>query len=91
MSERAGLATVVFAALFAAATAYTFALSLSESFNPPNWLRVLGLVWLPIGLAGAAVSYTVARTGPGRTAGRLGLLVLLLSVVAFVVLLFAKG
>ena len=90
-SRRAGTTTLVLGVLFAAAVLFTYVLSLSESFNPPDWLRVVGLVWLPIGLAGVPIAYYLARTGEGRARGRLGLLVGVVALVAFVALVIALG
>jgi hypothetical protein len=88
---RAGTMTVVLALLFLLATAFAYVLSLSEDVNPANWVRALGLVWLPIGFFGAPIAYSLARTGPGRHRGRVGLTILLVGVVAFVVLQFTAG
>jgi hypothetical protein len=90
-SMRAGTLTVVLGVLAAAATAFTYVLSLSEAVNPPNWVRVLGLVWLPIGFLGTPITYTLARTGPGRDRGRVGLAIALAGLLAFVALLFVAG
>ena len=46
-SVPAGTITLLLGILFTAAVAYTYALSLSDTFNPPNWVRVIGLVWWP--------------------------------------------
>jgi hypothetical protein len=77
--------------LFAAAVLFTYVLSLSESFNPPDWVRVVGLVWLPIGLGGVPIAYYLARTGEGRARGRLGVLVGIVALVAFIALVIALG
>jgi Na+/serine symporter len=66
-------------------------LSLSESVNPPSWVRIIGLVFLPIGFFGAPVAYSVARSGEGRAQGRLGLLIELVGLAAFIALLIALG
>lgn len=90
-SARAGTVTLVLGVLFSAAVVYTYVLSLSDSFNPPTWVRALGLVWLPIGFFGTPIAYALARTGEGRTRGRIGLLTALLGLVAFVALVVAVG
>ncbi|MGM9471989.1 hypothetical protein ACS5PJ_08280 [Pseudarthrobacter sp. YS3] len=90
-SERAGTITVVLGVLALAATLFTYVLSLSAGFNPPGWVRVMGLIWLPIGFFGAAIAYTAARKGPGRRRGMLGLAIAGVGLVAFVVLLFIAG
>lgn len=73
-SERAGTLAVVLGALALAATVFTYLLSLSENFNPPGWVRAVGLVWLPIGFFGTAFAYMVARRGgvPMSSVKRLG-------------------
>lgn len=90
-SVRAGTLTLVFGVVFVAATAFTYVLSLSDTFNPPNWVRILGLAWLPIAFAATPIAYVVARTGPGRTRGRLGVTIGLVGLVAFVALVVAVG
>lgn len=90
-SRSAGTTTLVLGVLFAAAVLFTYALSLSVSFNPPDWVRVVGLVWLPIGLGGVPIAYSLARTGEGRARGRLGVLVGVVALVAFIALVIALG
>lgn len=87
----AGSVTLALGILFTAAVAYTYVLSLSDTFNPPNWVRILGLVWLPIGFGGIPIGYSFARTGAGRQRGRLGVLLGLLGLAAFVALVIASG
>jgi hypothetical protein len=86
-----GTITLVLGVLAGAATVFVYVLSLSEDFNPPNWIRVVGLVWLPVGFFGAPILYTRAHNGPGRRRGQVGLSVAAIGLVAFVVLLFAVG
>lgn len=90
-SARAGGAALVLGVLFLLATAFAWALSLSDSFNPPHWVRVLGLVWLPIGFFGTPVACALARKSPGSHLGVVGLALALVGVIAFVVLLFVAG
>ncbi len=90
-SERAGTLALTLGVLFAAAVIYTYVLSLSADFNPPDWLRVIGLVWIPVGFVGTPVAYLVARTGEGRARGRAGLLIAAVALVAFVALFLALG
>jgi hypothetical protein len=91
LSPRAGSITLALAIVFVAATAFTYLLSLSDGFNPPDWVRALGLLGLPIGFFGTPVAYAVARSGPGRGRGRVGLGVALVGLVAFVVLQLVAG
>ena len=90
-SVRAGTAALVMGALFVAATAFAALLSLSESFNPPDWVRVAGLVWLPIGFFGTPIAFLVSRGGRGRTRGSVGLALAFAALVGFVVLLVVAG
>jgi hypothetical protein len=90
-SAVAGSITLALGALFTAAVAYTYALSLSDTFNPPNWVRILGLAWLPLGFGGVPVAYYFARTGEGRRRGRLGVLIGLVGLAAFIGLVIAIG
>lgn len=91
VSVRAGNLALAAGILALAAAALAYVLSLTGVVDPPNWARVVGLAWLPIGLLGAPIAYTAARTGPGRHRGRLGLAVALVALVAFVALQFAAG
>ena len=90
-TPRAGTVTLVLGVLFSAAVAFTYVLSLSDVVEPPTWVRALGLVWLPIGLAGTPIAYAVARHGEGRNRARVGVLVALVGLVAFVALVVAVG
>jgi hypothetical protein len=47
-SIRAGRIALALGIACALATVFVYALSLGEEFNPPNWVRILGLVWLPV-------------------------------------------
>lgn len=87
----AGSLTLVLGVMFAAAVLLTYALSLSDTFNPPDWVRVVGLVWLPIGFVGVPVGYHLARTGEERARGRLGVAIGLVGLVAFAALVVAVG
>ena len=68
-STTAGSVTLALGVLFTAAVAYAYVLSLSAAFNPPIWVRVIGLVWLPIGFGGVPIAYNLARTGEGFMSG----------------------
>lgn len=90
-SARAGSVTLALGVLFAAAVAFTYVLSLSDVVDPPTWLRAIGLVWLPVGLFGVPVGYAVVREGEGRDRGRVGVLVAVVGLLAFVGLVVAIG
>ena len=87
----AGSVALALGVLFTAAVAYAYVLSLSDTFNPPDWVRIVGMVWLPLGFGGVPIAYSLARTGEGRNRGRLGVLIGLVGLVAFVALLIAIG
>lgn len=87
----AGTITLALGILFTAAVAFAFPLSLSDAFNPPDWVRVVGLVWLPVGLGGVPIGYAFARTGPGRDRARLGVVIALVGLVAFTALVISFG
>lgn len=87
----AGSVTLALGVIFTLAVAFAYVLSLSESFNPPDWVRLIGLVWLPIGFGGVSIGYAVARHGTGRDRGRLGVLVGVVGLVAFAALVIALG
>ena len=90
-SRRAGTVALVLGILFVVATAVAYVLSLSDLVDPPNWVRAMGLVWLPVGLIGVPVAYAGARTGAGRYRGRAGVVLLLAGVLGFVVLEILVG
>jgi hypothetical protein len=91
-STGAGSVTLALGILFTASVAYAYGFGLSDSFDPPRWLRVIGLRWLPIGFGGVPIGYDhYARMGGGRGRGRLGVLVGLVGLVAFVALVTALG
>jgi hypothetical protein len=90
-STLAGTVTLALGILFTASVAYTYVLSLSDTVNPPNWIRALGLAWLPVGFGGIPIAYYIARTGEGRNRGRLGVLIGLAGLVAFIALIIALG
>lgn len=90
-STAAGSVTLALGILFTAAVAFTYVLSLSNAFNPPDWVRVTLLMWLPIGFGGVPLGYHIAHTGEGRDRGRLGVLIGLVGLVAFAALVIAIG
>ena len=90
-SARAGTATLVLGILVVAAVAFASVLSLGESFNPPHWIRVVGLLGLPIGACGVPIAYAIARTGEGRGRGHVGVVVTLLGLAGFAALVIALG
>lgn len=90
-SALAGTVTLVLGILFAASVVWTYVLSLTDLVDAPNWVRALGSVWLPVGFGGVPIAYYFARTGEGRNRGRLGVLIGLVSLVAFIALVIAMS
>lgn len=87
----AGTVTLVLGVLFALAVAYTYVLSLASGVNPPDWARVVGLVWLPVGLAGVPIGYYWSRDGDRQHLAEVGLALALVGAVALVGLVVAVG
>ena len=90
-ADVAGTVTLVLGVLFALAVAYAYVLSLADGVNPPDWARVAGLVWLPVGLAGVPVGYYWSRDGHRLRLAELGVALALAGAAAFVALLVAVG
>ncbi|GAA4378126.1 hypothetical protein [Agromyces bauzanensis] len=67
-----------------AAFAWLWVLS-ATPLDPPNWVRILGLVFLPIGLLGAVVTGIAGLRG-ARGWAVFGLVAAGLTIVAFIVL-----
>lgn len=90
-SMHTGTITLALGVLLTTAVALSYPLSLSESFNPPDWVRFLVLMWLPIGFAGVPIGYVLAGHGPGRERARLGAVIALVGLLAFTVLVLVIG
>ena len=95
---RVGTTTLVLGALMVASTLVAYVLSVGDlsdavlgEVDPPNWLRALALVGLPLGFFGTPVAYVFARKGPGRDRARAGLALMLVGLAAFVALELALG
>jgi hypothetical protein len=79
-------------ALCTFAVAFTYVLSLSETFNPPHWVRVAALIWIPIAFGCVPIAYFgLARHGEGIERGRFGVLLTVVSLAALVALVVALG
>ena len=85
-SDRLGALCVAFGALGAAAFLWLAALTLTD-LNPPDWIRILGVIWLPIGMAGSLITGVMGRKGPHRVAVSIGLALTALTAIGFVVLI----
>jgi hypothetical protein len=79
-----------FGAAALAATAW-LALLTFTSFGPPDVVRFLGAVFLPIGIGGAIGVAIAERRGPGRRLALAGLGLAALAVVVLVVMQLAVG
>jgi hypothetical protein len=90
-SDIAGPLTLVLGVLFTLAVAFTYVLSLADGMNPPDWVRVVGLVWLPVGLAGVPIGYYWSRDGDRHRLAEVGVALALGGAVAFVALVVALG
>ena len=51
-----GMVALAFALLAAASLAWIWVISVSTTFDPPQWARVAGSSLLPVGLVGAVVT-----------------------------------
>lgn len=91
ISERAGTLALIFGIAFALSTVLIYVLSLTEVIDAPNWLRALMLAGIPLGFFGVPWSFAVARSGAGRRRGLIGVWLAVISLAAFVALLFARG
>lgn len=87
----AGNVTLVLGVAFALAVGYACLLSISDGFDPPDWARVAGLIWLPVGLLGVPIGYYWARRGPREARAELGLVVSLAAALVFIVLVLVLG
>jgi hypothetical protein len=87
----AGTVTLVLGVLFTLAVVFTYVLSLADGVNPPDWVRVVGLVWLPVGLAGVPIGYYWSRDGDRKRLAEVGVALAVVGAVAFVGLVVALG
>lgn len=91
LSERAGTLALLLGIAFAISTVLTFLMSLTDVIDAPNRLRALMSAGIPLGFFGVPLSFAVARTGSGRQRGLIGVWLAVVSLLAFVALLFAMG
>lgn len=87
MSDRLGTISAVLGTLSVASYFYLIALTQLQDFNPPNWIRIIGMVWLPIGWMGAWLAGWPARHGHERGLALAGMFLGTVSLVAFIVLM----
>ena len=86
-----GVASAVLGGAAALATVWLWLLSALPDFNPPNWIRIVGLIWLPVGIIGSLVGWMAARQGAGRSWGLVGVGLTGLAITGFVAALVILG
>jgi hypothetical protein len=86
-NDRLGALSAVLGTLSAASYFYLIALTELQDFNPPNWVRIVGMVWMPIGWMGAWLAGWPARHGHERGLAITGMFLGTVSLVAFIVLM----
>lgn len=84
--RRLGTASATFGGVALAAMAWLWLLTLPE-VNPPNFIRILGLIWLPIGAVVSVATGLLARRGGGRVGALVGLTLTAAALVWFVALM----
>jgi hypothetical protein len=77
----------VFGAVAVASLIWLWSLTAAD-FNPPNWIRIFGVAWLPIGVTGSLVTGILGRRGPDRVGVVIGLVLTALALIGFVVLIW---
>lgn len=80
-----GTLCVVFGSLAVAAFLWLWSLTL-PGFNPPNWIRIVGVAGMPIGVAGAALTAAAGHHGASRLRLVMGLCLAAVTVLAFIAL-----
>ncbi|WP_448005554.1 hypothetical protein [Agromyces bauzanensis] len=72
------------------ALVWLWALS-TTPLDPPQWVRILGIAFLPIGLLGALITGIAGLRGEGRRYAIGGLIAAAVTVIAFIVVLTVYG
>ena len=90
-TARTGRYSIVLGALALGALAWTWALSVLPDLNPPNLVRIPGILLLPVGVLAGLATGVVALRGDGHRDAVIGLALAGLAVVGFVVLLAVAG
>lgn len=81
-----GTLCVAFGSVAVAAFLWLWSLTL-PGFNPPNWIRIVGVAGMPIGVAGAALTAAAGHHGASRLKPVLGLSLAAITVLAFIALI----
>lgn len=89
-SKTLGVVSAVLGLVALVAFGWLWALS-ATPLDPPNWVRILGIAFLPIGVVGGAVTGIAGLRGAGRGWAIAGLVAVGLSIVAVSVLITVMG
>lgn len=81
-----GVSAAILGLLGLAAFAWTWILS-AAPIDPPEWLRIVGVWLMPIGIVGALVAGIAGLRGPGRPWAIAGLVLAAVAIIAFVLLI----
>lgn len=83
-TARMGKASIVLGLVGLASLAWLWVIS-ATSFDPPQWLRILGSSFLPVGLFGGLATATLGMLREdGKATSKVGLLLAAVTVVLFV-------
>ena len=85
-SKLAGRMSAAFGLSAIAALVWLWVLT-ATPLDPPNWVRILGLAFLPVGVVGAVIAGMSGRRGAGRTYALVGLSAAAVTVIGFVLLI----
>jgi len=86
IADQLGTACAIFGVLAVAALVWLWSLTL-RGFNPPNWIRIFGVVWLPIGVVGAVLTGIPGFRSSDRGKVGVGLSLAALAVIGFIALM----
>jgi hypothetical protein len=90
-TRRSGLVSVVCGVVAVLALVWTWVLSVSDVLDPPDWVRIPGILLMPAALVVGLAAALQARQGNGRRHGTVGLGLVALVVLGFIVLLNVAG
>jgi hypothetical protein len=85
--QHAGLVSMIFGALALAAVVWVALLT--YVINPPNWIRIAGSSFLPIGIVIGLGTGVLGRRGPERRWAITGLTLVAIAVITFTALNFS--
>ena len=90
-TRRSGLVSIVCGVVAVLALLWTWVLSVSDVLDPPDWVRIPGILLMPMALVVGGAAALQARQGTGRRRATVGLGLLALTVLGFIVLLNVAG